>query len=168
MQFRPDLLPAILAGASGLAVTACQQGTPAGPPAPATIQVTYYAHETEDGVCEPRRVARVNVSDTDLYAVYGYVKYIDVRGHGMTSLPLQYVFYGYDSDGVGVSEVRTSINTDTACENLRIDHIVNYCHLNSTRPAEEPCPRLELSGEGFADLVLREDNSQPAAQDTDG
>ncbi|MED5549060.1 MAG: hypothetical protein VX529_06835 [Pseudomonadota bacterium] len=168
MQFRPGILPAIVAGASGLVVAACQQGAPADTLPPATIEMTYYAHETEDGICQPRGVARVNVSDTDLYAVYGSVEYTDIHGGGTTRLPLQHVFYGYDSDGIGVSEVRTGIDTDTACEDLRIDHVVDHCLLNSTRPAEEPCPRLELSGEGFAGLVLKEDDSQPADRNTDG
>lgn len=168
MQFRQGILPAILAGASVPAVAACQQETPADPLPAATIQVTYYAHETEDGICQPRGVARVNVSDTDLYAVYGSVEYTDIHGGGTTRLPLQHVFYGYDSDGIGVSEVRTGINTDTACEDLRIDHVVDHCQLNATRPAEESCPRIELSGEGFAGLAMQKDNSRPAAPDTEG
>jgi hypothetical protein len=161
----PKGIQILLAGSAALALTACQSDTA---PAPGTVQITFYAHETEDGVCEPRRVARVNVPETDLYAVYGDVQFVDTRGQGMTRLPLQYVFNGYDDSGIAVSEARTGLNTDTACADLRIDNMIDHCLLNADRHAEAPCPTLEYSGEGFHSINLTQDRSQPGTPPGDG
>ncbi|MHA7833481.1 MAG: hypothetical protein ACX94A_03255 [Algiphilus sp.] len=124
------------------------------------VQLTFTAKENADGVCGPARVARVNKEATGLDALYGDIAFVDVRDGSATRLPLQLIFRGWDDAGVSKDRVQTGLNTDTPCDQLRIDMEVDYCFHGATRPERTACPPLRIEAEGFAGAQLQADNSE--------
>jgi hypothetical protein len=155
-----------LAIALGGAMTACSVTGSQTPDL--SVALTYEALETPDGSCRPRQVARANVAATDLYALYGSVRFINTNGAAATRLPLQLVFQGQDEAGLSEVSADSLLNFDAPCDAVRIEHQVRYCLLNATRPDRSACPVLSVSGEGFAGFEPVEDRSQALAENPNG
>lgn len=155
-----------LAIALGGAMTACSATGSQTPDL--SVALTYEALETPDGSCRPRQVARANVAATDLYALYGFVRFINTNGAAATRLPLQLVFQGQDEAGLSEVSADSLLNFDAPCDAVRIEHQVRYCLLNATRPDRSACPVLSVSGEGFAGFEPVEDGSQALAENPNG
>jgi len=151
------LANATLAGLMAVSATACSSVEATNPEG---VEVTFVAEESEPGVCEPHRIARVNKEETGLRALYGQVRYLDTSGGRATNLPFQLLFRGWDENGISDDTVRTGLNAETPCSNVEIVVSVNYCFLDETGNERTACPDISLSGEGFAGITLQEDNSR--------
>jgi len=131
------------------------------------VRVAFTATENYQGSCTPARVARVNKDSTDLDALYGDMALVDIRDGQATRLPLQLVFRGWNDEGISEDRAQTGLNTQTPCDQLRIELEVDYCFLGATRPERSACPKVRATGSGFSAIVLNADNSQRYASAAD-
>lgn len=148
-----------------LPLAACS-GNPAGesPDDELSPRVTYTAIMKENGRCQPEGLAVVNKEKTHLYKIHGEVDYVDIRNGDKTDIPLQFLFRGYDGFGMSKDNNIVGINTETPCDQLKLDIEVQYCLYDTLGSADErACPDgLIFEGEGFAEIsVERGDTDNP-------
>ncbi|KFB08995.1 hypothetical protein [Nitratireductor basaltis] len=132
------------------------------------LLVVIKAGETDNGICLPEALVSVNKQEQGLYALYGEARYIDTRNDESTRLPLQWVFMGWDDNGMSKSQTTTGINTQTPCTSLKIAYRIKECWYDPSNREPRACPKIHLEGDGFAAIVLDEDQSQSLPQAESG
>ena len=106
------------------------------------------------------RIVTVNKQAQGFYALYGEERYIDTRDDTSTGLPLQWVFRGWNDEGMSEFRSTTGINTQTPCADLKIAYEIKECLYDQSRHEPRACPEIHLNGEGFAGIVIETDRSQ--------
>lgn len=153
--------------AAGVAAVALSQQEPASTVPAGDLQVVVRAVETDSGVCRPETIVTVNKQEQGFYALYGDSRYIDTRDDTSNRLPLQWVFMGWDDDGMSEFRTATGINTETPCADLKITYEIEECWYDYSNREPRACPELHLESDGFAGIVIEADRSQDLPK-TDG
>ena len=141
-----------------LTATACTTETKAEPEASASGNVptiTLTAGTGSSGYCQVEELAVVNKSETNLYNIFGEARYVDMDTGETTRIPLQYVFRGWDDEGMSRTNGIVGINSETSCDRLSIRSEIRYCVYDYTGGEEQRCPDgLSYDGEGFGEILL--------------
>lgn len=146
--------------AAGIVAVALSEREPASTVPPGELEVVVRVEETENGVCRPETFVTVNKQAQGFYALYGEERYIDTRDDTSTGLPLQWVFRGWNDEGMSEFRSTTGINTQTPCADLKIAYEIKECLYDQSRHEPRACPEIHLNGEGFAGIVIETDRSQ--------
>ncbi|MHA7881758.1 hypothetical protein [Nitratireductor rhodophyticola] len=150
--------------AAGIAAFALSQQKTASRVPAGDLHLTVHAEETGNRVCRPETRVTVNKREQGFYALYGEARYTDARDGKSTRLPLQWVFTGWDSAGMSQFHTTTGINTETPCADLKIAYRIRECWYDYSNREPRACPRIHVEGEGFAGLVIEEDQSRDLPQ----
>ena len=150
-----------------LTATACTTETKAEPESSASGKVptiTLTAGTSSSGYCQVEELAVVNKPETNLYNIFGEAKYVDMDTGETTRIPLQYVFRGWDDEGISQATGIVGLNSETSCDRLSIQTEVRYCIYDYTGGERQRCPEgLIYDGEGFGEILLtRGDLELPA------
>ena len=122
---------------------------------PSVPTITLTAGTSSDGFCQVEELAEVHRTSTQLFNIFGDAKYVDMDTGETTRIPLQYVFRGWDDEGMSRTNGIVGINSETSCDRLSIQTEIRYCVYDYTGGEEQRCQdTLIYDGEGFGEIVL--------------
>ncbi|MEN7343271.1 MAG: hypothetical protein AAAFM81_10025, partial [Pseudomonadota bacterium] len=121
------------------------------------MHIAFDAVENDEGHCTPKRVVRAFIGDTNLYAVRGETRF--VMPGGVTEIPFQAVFRGFDDAGYSKDRATSLLNHPGRCDELSIVITIEFCEYYGDSGRERrQCPAIAMSGDdAFSSVqVIRE------------
>ena len=154
-----------------MSIAACTTESAAEPETatdPSVPTITLTAGTSSDGYCQVEELAEVHRTSTQLFNIFGDAKYVDTDTGETTRIPLQYVFRGWDDEGMSRTNGIVGLNSETSCDRLSIQTEIQYCVYDYTGGEEQRCPEtLIYDGDGFGEIVLtRGDLDRPVYEPT--
>ena len=140
------------------AMAACTTETGAGEETavdPSVPTITLTTGTSSGGFCQVEELAEVHRTSTQLFNIFGDAKYVDMDTGETTRIPLQYVFRGWDDEGMSRADGIVGINSETSCDRLSVQTEIRYCVYDYTGGEEQRCPdNIIYDGDGFGEILL--------------